>query len=177
MEPVDRKKEFEDIYAGEIDSLFRYSILRVGNRAQAMDIVQDVFVRLWQAFQKGENIENARAFLFAVLKNRIIDWYRKKKSSSLDALLERGEERGERAFEPADDRAHEEILFSAETRAMIEAINSLEAKYRDAVYLRLVEDMPPEEIARRLGATPNTISVRITRGLDKLRKKLGIQKK
>lgn len=173
MDDIEIKNQFEEVYEREVDALFRYCLMRIGNRNQAIDIAQDAFVVLWQAYQKGETIDNPQAYLFTVLKNRIIDWYRKKKSVSLDALTDK--KKGQYALDPADQKAHEGIIFSAEAKQIIEAINSLEPNYREAVYLRLVEDLPPPEIAALLGSKVSIVSVRITRGIQKLRKNLNIE--
>ncbi|MFA6000302.1 MAG: sigma-70 family RNA polymerase sigma factor, partial [Candidatus Paceibacterota bacterium] len=69
-----------------------------------------------------------------------------------------------------------DIVLSAEARAMIEAINVLPPNYRDVLYLRLIEDFTPEEIGNMFGMSANMVSVRITRGLEKLRKELKIEK-
>ncbi|MEX2052071.1 MAG: RNA polymerase sigma factor [Candidatus Paceibacterota bacterium] len=173
MKAPNTKEYFEEIYANEADTLFRYCLFRISNRAQAIDIVQEVFIELWQALQKDEDIRNPRAFLFAVLRNRIIDWYRKKKSVSLDAMMHRRED--EKNFEPEDPKASKDIIWSAEVTEIIEAINFLPDPYREPVYLRLIEDLSPPEIARMLESNANTISIRITRGIKKLQKYLNIE--
>ncbi len=173
MKHPDIREKFKEIYDKEIDSLFHYCTFRVNNKNQAIDIVQDTFIELWQTYQKGVEVKNARALLFTILRNRIIDWYRKKKSLSLDALMENDGQ--EHSFEPEDSKAYDDIVFGAETRSIVDAINNMDSNYRDVLYLRLIEDKTPEEIANILGTNANTVSVRITRGLQKLREKLGVE--
>lgn len=174
MKTSDIKKIFEEIYEEESDNLFRYAFFRVSNRAQALDIVQDVFTEFWQSLNKGTDIKNYHAFLFTMLKNRIIDWYRKKKSASLDLMIENTSEG--QTFEVEDNQAENNLILSAEAREVIETINTLNPEYRECVYLRLVEDLSPEEIGKRMGITTNAVSVRINRGLEKIRNKLKIEK-
>jgi RNA polymerase sigma-70 factor (ECF subfamily) len=159
------KEKFTEVYEREADALFRYCSFRVHDREKAIDIVQDVFAELWKRYQFGEVINNTRAYLFTLAHNRIIDWYRKKKSESLDALLEND------AGKPFDyaNESHTNILLSAEAKRVLEAIETLDPTYRDALYLRFVEDLSPQEIASILDSTANIVSVRITRGLEKLR--------
>ena len=57
----------------------RYCLMRVSDREKAADIVQDIFTELWKKYQTGEKIENQQVYPFTLAKNRIIDWYRKKK--------------------------------------------------------------------------------------------------
>lgn len=160
------KEKFTEVYDRESDALFRYCSLRVHDREKAIDIVQDIFAELWKKYQAGEKIENERAYLFTLAHNRIIDWYRKKKSESLDALLEK--EDGERPFDYANED-HTNTFLSSEAKRVLEAIEILEPIYRDVLYLRFAEDLSPQEIASILDSTANVVSVRITRGLEKLR--------
>lgn len=175
MNPFNTKKKFEEIYRAEIDSLFRYCAFRVGNREQAIDIVQDVFIELWQTLEKGDEVKNHRAFLFTVLRNRIIDWYRKKKSLSLDKMMEKSEANVEKAFEPIDQNAEKSLIFSSEAGRVRDAIEKLGQGYREVMYLRLIEDLSPQEIASILKSNANIVSVRITRGLNKLREILNVK--
>lgn len=172
MKQDEIKKIFEDIYEDQADSLFRYTFFRVSNRAQALDIVQDVFAVFWQSLNKGTEIKNHNAFLFTILRNRIIDWYRKKKSLSLDRIIENSMDG--QTFEIEDIKASSVVVMSAEAREIIETINTLSPEYRECVYLRLVEDLSPEDIGKRLGIKTNAASVRINRGIEKIRNQLKI---
>ncbi len=86
------KETFITLYKSESDKLFRYCWMRISSREQAIDTVQESFMKLWDALEKcrkdGTQIESQRAMLFAIARNLIIDWYRKKKSISLDVLMD-----------------------------------------------------------------------------------------
>ena len=58
---------------------------RVGNEADAEDILQDVLAQLVSSYSVTEPIEQVTAWLFRVARNRIIDWYRRKRPESLPA--------------------------------------------------------------------------------------------
>ena len=79
---------FKNIYEDESDTIFRFCLIRVSNREQALDITQETFLRLWKNMQEGKTILNNKAFLFTIAHRLIIDWYRKKKSFSLDKMLD-----------------------------------------------------------------------------------------
>ena len=66
---------------------------RVGNEADAEDILQDVWYQLTMAVDTTP-IEQMSSWLFAVARNKIIDRYRKRQPESLDRLLEIAEEDG-----------------------------------------------------------------------------------
>lgn len=165
-------KRFNDLYAAEVDALFRYCFFRMSDREQAKDIVQEAFMRLWDAFVKDlNNIKNPRALLFKITSNLVIDWYRKKKAVSLDNLLE--SEGGDSDLQVADD-SFEQIEIQSEGKIFLKHISSLDPTYRQVVYLRYVEDLAPKDIAEIVGLSVNVVSVRINRGIENLKKKYQI---
>ncbi len=165
MNPQQIQQEFTAIYERESDAIFRFSVLRVSGREQALDIVQEAFMRLWKSMKDGASIEKPRPFLFKVAHNLIIDWYRKKKAVSLEGLAT--EEGGE--YEPVQETASADLEMGAEGRFLVDKLAELEPAYRQPVYLRFVEGLSPQEIGDVLGITANAASVRVNRGLEKLR--------
>ena len=160
---------FKKIYEEQSDGIFRFCLVRVSNREQALDITQDTFLRLWKTLSEEKTVENSRAFLFAIAHNLIIDWYRKKKSISLDKMLDYENT----SFDVLDEKTTDNINLGAEGRFLLEKINELSPTYRDPVYLRFVENLLPQEIAKILNISANVAGVRINRGLEELRQITG----
>src|SRR3989338_4538203 len=167
------KKRFTDIYNRESDSLFRFCLLRVSDREKALDLTQESFTRLWSSMVLGKKIDNPRALLYTVARNLIIDWYRRIKSVSLEGLSEKDEDR---EFDPPDEKATLEIEISADSSRVLLLLEKLEPYYREVIHLRYVEDLSPKDIAEILKLNANTVSVRITRGLEALRSLIGVSK-
>jgi len=161
--------QFKAIYEKEADPIFRFCLVRVSDREQAIDLTQETFTRLWKKLREGSEMPNAKSFVFTIAHNLIIDWYRKKKSLSLESVME--DESGEYR-EPADEE-HAHVMASAEGRYLLSKISEIGPSYRHAVYLRFVEGLSPPEIAEIIGVTANAASVRINRGLEELRKITG----
>jgi len=109
----------------------------------------------------GKEILNMKAFLYQIARNLITDFYRKKKTTSLDQLQNQG-------FEASSDD-HEQIENRIEIEFMVKIIEKLDQKYRDVVYLKLVEEMNIEEIAQSLEITRNNVTVRYHRGMKHLK--------
>ncbi|MEK7575146.1 MAG: sigma-70 family RNA polymerase sigma factor [Patescibacteria group bacterium] len=158
---------FNTIYTEESNAIFRFCYTRVSSREQALDLTQETFLRLWQTLSDGKTVSNYRAFLFTVARHLIIDWYRKKKSLSLEGLAEEDETKS--YADPSDGSTNIDRELDAEGRYVKEKIQLLDATYRDAIHLRFVEGLPPTVIGRILGISTNAVSVRINRGIEKLR--------
>jgi RNA polymerase sigma-70 factor (ECF subfamily) len=160
MDQEVNKQEFLRTFNAYGDAIFRFCVLKVSSREIAQDISQEVFTRYWQALRKGEDFKNERAYLYTVARNLIIDWYRKKKESSLDTLTDAG-------IEFQGDAANS-ISDKSEIREVLEVIDQLDEDDREVMLLRYVEGFSPKEIAQLLSESPNAISVRIHRALKKV---------
>lgn len=160
---------FEAVYESESDAIFRFCLIRVSNRDQALDITQETFLRFWQTLTQNKEVVNNRAFLFTVARRLIIDWYRKKKSISFGDIESKSDD--EEDFNPSDEMTLDKLHVGAEGRYLLDKINELSPGYRQAVYLRFVEDLSPQEIGDILGISANTASVRINRGIEELKQK------
>jgi RNA polymerase sigma-70 factor (ECF subfamily) len=161
MADIRKKTQFEKLYDDFSDAVFRRCFFKTSDREIAKDITQESFVRLWKYFESGEDIENAKALLFRIANNMIIDHYRKKSSQSLDDMQEHG-------FDPPEDD-HERVIHGIEVEYAMEIVNELPEMYKEAVVMRFVDEMQPKEIAEIIGESENVISVRIHRGLKKIR--------
>jgi RNA polymerase sigma-70 factor (ECF subfamily) len=165
--------KFEYIYDKESDAVFRFCLLRVSNRDEALDITHECFMKFWRSMQNGNKIGSDRALLYTIARHLIIDWYRKKKSISLDSIME------ERDNVPGDillQISIENVEIGSEGRLLLEKLDKLPPSYREPLYLRFVEDLMPEEIGKILGITSNAAGVRVQRGLAELRKITGHDK-
>ncbi len=170
-----KKEQFLELYNRESDAIFRFCLLRTSDLEKATDLTQDVFMRFWDVISKDDakSITYERAFIFKIARNLIIDWYRKKKSVSLDSFLEDPNGGNDSLL---IDKESIDLEMSGEARFVLEKISELEPAYQQVVYMRFVEDMKPKEIAEILGDSVNAVSVRITRGVEKLREITGYEK-
>lgn len=155
------EEEFLKVYHSHADAIYRYCYFRLYSKEKAHDMAQEAFMKVWQYLSEGKKVDNLRAFLYKVTNNLIIDSVRKKKESSLDALAEDG-------FEPVDTH-HPNLDAQIDGILLTETLQSLSEEYRDVIYMRYIDNLQPREIAEVLGESVNIISVRIHRGLKKLK--------
>lgn len=160
---ADLERYFLTAYDEHSDALFRHVLIRVRDRETAKDIVQEAFSRTWLYLSEGKKIEYIRAFLYRVANNLIVDGSRKKKSTSLDALMD------DDGFEVKDESTKDPTHIQA-TREAISMLENMDEIYRTVITMRFIEEMSPGEIARALGVSENVVSVRIHRGIERLQK-------
>lgn len=130
----------------------------------AADLAQST---LLAALQQSTPPENPRAWLRRVMHNQFRERFRRERSRpGVETRAARQE------VLPGAD----ELVLRAESeRRIVSAVLALDEPHRSTLLLRYFEDLSPEEIARRSGATLATISSRITRAHARLRERLGDQ--
>lgn len=170
----DHQERFLKAFEEYNDALFRHAFLRVSDRERAIDIVHDTFTKVWTYVRNGHEIDQFRPFLYKVLNNLIIDEYRKRKESSLDALMEiDGVDEG--TFDELSENTVESLAATLDGKRAFDLLQELPDAYREIIILRFVDGLGPKEIAALIEESENVISVRLHRGLKLLRDQ--VQKK
>ncbi|MES2966323.1 MAG: RNA polymerase sigma factor [Patescibacteria group bacterium] len=141
--------------------LLKHARFKVSDSGTCDDLVQDTFLKTWVYMVKAGKINLMKPFLYHVLNCLIIDEYRKKKSVSLDVLIENG-------FEIEED-VLERTINQLDGQAAVSLIETLPVAYQKIISLRYIDDFSLSEIAVETGLTKNLVAVQSHRGLEKLR--------
>ena len=156
----------------ERQRLFDFIRRRVGDEGDAEDLLQDVFYQLLASGSVTEPIENRTAWLFTVARNKVVDWYRKRRPApSLRAGDERTFELEDLIVDPAagPDRAYWRAAVWAE---LADALDELPEEQRDVFVAHELEGVSFKEMAARTGEPLNTLLSRKRYALLYLRERL-----
>ncbi len=167
-----KEKAFLEAFELYASGLVRHASFRLTNRDRALDLVQETFMRTWDYVASGGTILQYKSFLYRILHNLIIDEYRKKTSRSLDELLENeamAQVIESRLSEGGLHEAEEELDTRMLVRQVVSCIALLPEQYRLVLTMRFVDNLSITEISETTGASENAVSVRIHRGVAKLR--------
>lgn len=156
-----KEEQFLRAYDEYADVIFRHCYFRISSRERAKDLMQETFIRAWEYVAKKGEVRNMRAFLYRIANNLVVDEYRKKKTLSLDELKEKG-------FDPSIEEEGK-IHSLIEAKDALYMLDKIEGPYREVLIMRYIDDLSPKEIAAVLGESENAVSVRIHRGLKKIR--------
>lgn len=166
----DIEREFNDAFGRYSDELFRHASLRLADRERALELTQEAFLRSFEYATKGQEVRDWRPFLYRTLRNLIIDEYRKHKTTSLDAMLTDEDGGTIEALLPQDDsNTLQSAMERFDGKRALSHLEHLPDSYREVLICRYVDGLSPKEIAKLLSESENVISVRIHRGLKKLR--------
>lgn len=145
----------------------------LGNRDDALDVAQDAMLRLFASLHRFDSRRPVRPWLYQIVRNRVVDLYRRRKvraHDSLDALDEDGMPRYDVADDSVDlerDAAHSEL------RARIwRALGELTRNQREILVLRDYQDLAYSEIAKTLSIPIGTVMSRLHGARKALRRVL-----
>jgi RNA polymerase sigma-70 factor (ECF subfamily) len=146
-----------------IDSLYRTALRLTGRPADAEDLVQETYLKAFRAAARFEAGTNLRAWLFTILHNTARN---RARDRAHDPVVD--SETVERAADTSPDTAggSPEALLLRETLApeLQAAIDAMPEAFRQAVWLRDVEEFTYAEIAAMLDIPVGTVMSRLSRG-------------
>lgn len=162
-----RRSCFDHVMRDWGDTVYRLAYSRMGNRADAEDVVQTVFLRLISNERSFKDGEHLKAWLLHVTMNCCRDasksaWARHRASLEETELYHLADREGVDEFD-CDDQ-HDIVRV---------AIGKLPDKQRVAIHLFYGEGYKTHEIARLTGQAPGTVRIHLCRARATLRKTLG----
>ena len=155
--------------------VFKTAYLMSGNKEEAEDILQEVFVTVWKSRHSFDPAKGKlTTWLYRITVNQCVDRHRKKQPAFLS--LEKAEEDGLHLAERGSSESAEDYLISKwEYERLIKAVNSLDGKHRPVLVLRYFDDLSYSEIAHVLEIPQGTVKSRINQALKSLREQLSIE--
>ncbi len=158
-----RPSEFSDAALSHLDALYSTARRLTRDPAQAEDLVQDTYVKAFRNKDRFTPGTNLRAWLFAILHNTFLNDIRRRQGSPVEVDADAVDKAVAR--QPASGPSPEQALLSRATAAELDAaLATLPEAYREAVWLRDVQEMAYADIARVLEVPLGTVMSRIARG-------------
>jgi len=148
--------------------LLRYLVHLIGRRDLAEDFFQETWIRVLERGSQYDGRYEFSTWLFAIARNLVLDYVRRKHPSSLDTLSDNDDAAPFDIAASGSPSALDMTLRREQGEQIAAGMQHLTAKYREALALRFQEGMPLEEIAGVTGVPIGTVKSRIYRGLAAL---------
>jgi len=172
----DRKTRFTEEAMPLLDQLYGGALRMTRNPQDAEDLVQETYLKAYNAFDSFKPGTNLKAWLYRIMTNTYINSYRKKQRRPLvtsaedvtDSQLYTSSSHDSTGLESAEVEA----LKLMPNSRISEALNSLNEDYRMVVYYADVEGLAYKEIAEVMDIPLGTVMSRLHRGRKQLREML-----
>lgn len=156
-------RAFEDIFMLYFPKLKLFLSGFLDTKAEAEDLAQDVFVKLWQNRQSLEDVENLNAYLYRIAKNTLYTYL--DRSFFPNTISE-----SELLHIPSVEEL-EELIFTKELEELIDiTIEKMPPKRKKIFHMSRKQGFSNEEIALQLNISKRTVETHISAALADLRK-------
>ncbi|MEA1897025.1 MAG: RNA polymerase sigma-70 factor, partial [Bacteroidota bacterium] len=147
------KQLFDELFHQLVLSAFRY----VNDYDQAEEIVQDVFVKIWQNFDHFRQMKDSKAYLFKAVRNSSMNFLkhikvRQKFIVDSEVLIS------------SVEKSPEETILDKETKKRVhQAVNKLPENWREAIVLSKYDKLKYHEIAEEMDISQKTVEKYISK--------------
>ena len=142
---------FEKLLSENSLSVERFVKFRISNVIDAEDVLQEIYLTSFKKFNQLKNVENFKAWIIGIARNKCNDYFRKKY----------------RALEiPIEEINETQFLQTrygyVENHAVTDTLNYLKGKDKQILYLFYLEDLPQKVIAQQLNIPIGTVKSRLS---------------
>lgn len=158
---------FDTIYVRHARAIHAW-LTRHGDPAQAWELTAEVFAQAWisrRRFRPGED-DSAAPWLYGIAKN--VHRHATRRRASERSAMRRLGMRLDLTTPVDEDERLERMAVEALGHDLRASLDRLPAEQRSAIELRVLEELPYEDVARRLDCTAEAARVRVLRGLRTL---------
>jgi RNA polymerase sigma-70 factor (ECF subfamily) len=155
-------KEFKTKVLPISKKLLAYAMYFTKDEELARDVVQDIFLKLWQKKDSLYKVENIEAFAMRMTRNRCLDVIRNKRTTGIDKETER-------KLEAQTYDVHKKVELSETAHQIKMLIKNLPDLQRKIMQMRDIEQFSYNEIAELTQLTVNAIRVNLSRARKKVR--------
>lgn len=156
------QQSFKIIYDKYFKTLYRYTIALTNDGLVAEDLIQELFIGLWE-HREHQQIQNLNAYLKRAIKNKIINLYKRNKYVDLDDNV---------ICMVSPDRAEDTVEENYLENEYKLILNKLPKRCRDVFYLSRIKMYKNNEIAEELNISIRTVESHMNTALHFFKKNL-----
>ena len=169
-------REFYFLYK---DRIYRWAFVKTRNSHAAQDLCQEVWHRIHRSLLTYRPGTSPNAWVYKILLNTHRSLWRRGQrifENILEYFLDEGEaKKGSFAASLLHYTPESLLAQKQELTAVLDALHEIPEAFRSVVILRIVEELPIEEMASILDLSEGTVKSRLNRGVEKLREQLGLR--
>lgn len=161
------KQAFAIIYSRHFFKLYDYGVKISGNQELVKDCIQELFISIWKNRNNLAYTDSIKNYLFTSLRRKLFDQLKKHR-------LLNTQKKGD-TFAFTLPREHDlilEELSSERKRKLLDGLNRLSKRQKEAIFLRYYEGFTCDEIARIMSLRPGSTYVLLSKAISQLKKQM-----
>ena len=160
------QEAFAQLYEEHFDKIYRYITLKIGNKTEAEDMTQQVFLKALQSISsfKWKGIPFS-AWLFRIAHNQVVDYFRKKKHTDVPL---------DESLATNDNNPQLIVEQKLDTEQLLSATKQLTEAQREVISLRFAGELSIAQVAKTMGKSQGAVKALQHSGVVALRKILRV---
>ncbi|GAO42042.1 RNA polymerase sigma factor [Flavihumibacter petaseus] len=163
---TDAEEGFRLLYERYWEPLYKKALSRLGNDADAQDVIQEIFISLWRNRQTIDVQESLSYYLFTALKYSIIKRVERQARRGITLPLDLS------MLEQTTVSAEEYMSFRELQQQLARELSLLPPRMQEIYQLRRVDNLPVGEIAQQLSLSEQTVKNTLHAAVKRLRQQL-----
>jgi RNA polymerase sigma-70 factor (ECF subfamily) len=160
------ERAFRKVFDEHWQNIYGVALMLTKNADLAEDMVQEIFLKIWMKREQLPTIDNFKAFLFVVARNHVFSELRKKSNEIpfTEQLIE--------YFQETRNNPEKQLLQKESFAMVQQAVDSLPQQQRMVYQLSRDGGLTRDEIADKLGISPNTVRNHMAKAMETIRQYL-----
>lgn len=161
----DKKRAFQLVFDAYWSTLYKQAYRKVQCKDMAKDLTQDVFLLLWNKIDTLDSDGSILAYLYAVLRNKVLQLYQRNETAAKYALSLSTREK-------CNDSYEDDLLIEKELKGIIDdEVASMPPRMREIYLLKKDADISIKQIAGSLSLSEQTIKNQLQMAYQRLKNK------
>ena len=160
------EQKIKELFDNHFHHLVLHSYKLINDYSQSEEIVQDVFVKVWQNFEQIGHVSDFKAYLYKAVRNSSLNYLRHIK------IRQKYNEEVANTFDDVENPAEESIVETENNNRIHQAINKLPENWKEAIVLSKYDKLKYHEIADKMNISQKTVEKYISKALQFLRREL-----
>jgi RNA polymerase sigma-70 factor (ECF subfamily) len=158
------KDAYQKLFEKYAPRIYRFAFSYLKNKPDAEELVQNVFLKIWEKRNLLDSSQNIKAFVFKVAVNTIYDFIRKK---NMEYAFE---DYARLNYSPGEDSTWHSIIFEEMQQNLRQLVSQLPEQQQKIFQLSKLDGLSNDEIARQLNLSKRTVENHLYRALAFLKK-------
>ena len=158
------KKAYQELFERYAPRIYQFSISYLKNKLDAEELVQEVFLKLWEKRSELDQTKNIKSFIFKIAVNTIYDFIRKKNIENAFNDFARLN------FKSGENYTWHEVIFEDMKQNLQKLVAQLPKQQQKIFYLSKEKGLTNEEIATQLNLSKRTVENHLYRAIAHLKK-------
>lgn len=157
------KAAFQELFERYAPRIYQFSISYLKSSPDAEELVQDVFLKIWEKREILDQSKNVKAYIFKIAVNSVYDFIRRKNIEAVFADFARAN------FDRTTDHTWHSVIFEEMTTKLTRLKARLPEQQRNIFHLSKEEGLTNDEIAEKLNLSKRTVENHLYRAVSFLK--------